>query len=669
MDFISKFSKTFGNLQSIVNDFAASTETKVSVNFTDDGPVVQRDSGSQTVPQIKSEDLSSPLASLDEETANLVARFEGEVRDLKQMIEGGNALADLCTAIRKQPLPPHLQEAKARLVGILAKSLESASHQKLKETLAGNNAEGAKSLTKSFIAAYPHARNANAAILRSIANMLDQKLSQVDPQVRKKIEISVMKRAELTLERAQQSLHKEKSEKFAAHLVQNVTAGETFAKTVNNCQAAAQTFLEVNQEPSKQSGAIDAFLQSSEKAAAEVLDRLKSENTETMTQYDVQILTDQVMGSLDMGKIAAEALREGVSQSSKDNEKEADDFAKALQTSLHKKAQNELNCSKEDLLEALSGCQNEEEKALVIGKILMEVTDRADNALYEHTLRLLEEAYPDIRKFCLDTQDGYRLLSPKGIEVMMEVLKQKGKFRDVPVNLCVVPEQAIAQLEQLAKGATGDKMGLILRYDANPSLEMESDDVHYFAVMAEKTDQGLRIAITDSFTTGYYRRDFVDGLEDRFNNLGIPCKVLLPKISFNPETGREVAFRRQTDSYSCPIFALRDISQFCQHPEILDEIERHASPTDANSSVKLVPFERFPKALMKATQSLSKIAAYDDKSLASDLRQTGKINPLRARKKPGQFQDANTLILDRNRKYERIMIAAAIHRGLVKQTE
>ncbi|MCE5316048.1 MAG: hypothetical protein LLG04_01620 [Parachlamydia sp.] len=637
---------------------------------------MQKDSATQPVHNVKSQDIAS-TQELSAQEADVAKRFQGEVQELKQLIEGGNTLSDLCAAIGKQPLPPHLQVAKDRLLHLLTRSLDNATHDKLKETLeqARDSPARATPFTKSFIASYPHARRANATILLCIASMLDQKLSHLDPKLKEQIATSIMKRAEGALEKAQHSFQEELSEQFSEHLGDNAKEGNSLPETVKNCKEATQKFFEARQgDKPSQPGAIGTFTELSERAATGLLEQLKSKSTETMTEYQLSLLTDGIITELEkefgskMKWLADEAISEGVVQSPKDSEKEAESFTKALETHLHKKVQKEeTSCTQADFLEALEGCQNEEEIALVIGKILVEVTDRTDNVLYEQTLKLLQEIYPDINKFCLDKGDGHRLLSPLGVEVMLETLKQKGKLHDIPTHLCLAPEQAIGHLEQLANGAPGEKMSLVMRYDDGVNQSNEAvESIHYFAVIAEKSDQGLRIAITDSFSSNHYRSEVVDGIQERFTNLGIPCKVFVPKIVRHPETGREITFRRQSDSYSCPIFALRDISQFSQHPEILDEIESHASPPETDDNVQVVPFERVPKALMKATQSLTKLADYDDKSVTTQLRRSGKINPLPVKGSPGKVKDANTFIMDRNRKYERIMIAAAIAKGLVK---
>ena len=136
---------------------------------------------------------------------------------------------------------------------------------------------------------------------------------------------------------------------------------------------------------------------------------------------------------------------------------------------------------------------------------------------------------------------------------------------------------------------------------------------------------------------------------------GIPCKIFTQNFNI----------RRQTDIVSCPVFSLRDISQFFQYPELMDQIEVKAvaESQEIKDSVTKVKFSAYPSPLMNSAQSLTFIEHYDhdeETSVRAELDSKGKITAEQKLFRPLDKKETNMLIADRRLKYEEVLYSAVI---------
>ena len=171
---------------------------------------------------------------------------------------------------------------------------------------------------------------------------------------------------------------------------------------------------------------------------------------------------------------------------------------------------------------------------------------------------------------------------------------------------------------------------------------------HYVPIFAEKKNGQLRIFAPEGLPAD---------VQDELNKNEIPCKVLKEKTDIH----------RQKDSESCPVFSLRDLSQLCQHPELMDEIESHVSDKESGSNSKGTVVEKvfttYPPRLENSNQSLSFIRQKDSeqqRTVAADLDRRGKIKAVPNSNLPLEKKAANITITDRRLKYEEILYSAVI---------
>ena len=174
--------------------------------------------------------------------------------------------------------------------------------------------------------------------------------------------------------------------------------------------------------------------------------------------------------------------------------------------------------------------------------------------------------------------------------------------------------------------------------------------MHTSPVLIEKTAEGYHCIITDSLGAG--------------NNYGWVLASALNKYLIGLNQSYQIlsyiGLCRQSAPTNCPIFSLRDIVQFSKDPSLFERyrlsaeqcLQKHVDP-------HVLFFEQLSPAMMKTTQSLTKIQGYD-----AAHSNTAVLDSIRRHLLNKESSSLNNSIEEKFLKYERFLIAAVI-RGVI----
>lgn len=589
---------------------------------------------------------SSEILKVDTPKQGLVLDAQDQkVAFIKQLTEGGNTLKELCAEIKETSKDPKVQAKLTRLSTHLDRALQTYTTRDLNQALSDPQSQQATLLEASVTSRLQDAWTGK--IMRAI-------LSDIEKEALEEMgNLSIDEEAKTTL------IQDFKAYLEAAHLIPLERSYRT-SLGGSLCADLAGASPNLSSIQSRLNTALlqerSSDLQKSEHnfpAEAPFKEIVKQAVSEIADNPDM----DPSLVALNHLLKNEEQLRSLFSQRFEAKRAQmpfnSETISKILTDHIRDKFRTAAAVNPANSVSEFSDILRDSDThttAIAIGSLLQNCALRDIGPEYQFATNLLRTEYPELNDYLQDFGKKREILSPAGVAILLEMLKEKGKLNDVPCHICLTPEQAGEHLSDLIHSENG-RMGLIIQV---------REPLHYFAMVAEKSEKGVRLAITDSFPSDAFHEGLLNEIVNRF------CSTEM--TIFKP------GFQRQTDTVSCPIFALRDTSQFCQHPEILDQIELSAKPQSADESsspIRLVEFSRFPPALMKATQSLSAIRAYDQTAetpdVLSELKDHGRIHPVPdpTEEDPHAMKDANTLINERNLKYARIMYSAAIAFGLV----
>jgi hypothetical protein len=215
-----------------------------------------------------------------------------------------------------------------------------------------------------------------------------------------------------------------------------------------------------------------------------------------------------------------------------------------------------------------------------------------------------------------------RTLAPKGIQIIVDYLRKKETSslpREGAISICPDYRTFVEVLQKLA-GDPEIKDGychyfIVNECEYNPHFLK----THVTPLFFKKTGGKWEVIITDSTTDHLNRTKHCGPLVNRIlqTETAYPETFIVQCIHVN-------TFWRQTDGYSCPVFALRDVAYFTRLGDrLLQEL--------SGEHEKVHYFDNLPPEFMKLTQSITDITEYSEAR-----RQRGGNLTMATRKPPGQ---------------------------------
>jgi hypothetical protein len=214
----------------------------------------------------------------------------------------------------------------------------------------------------------------------------------------------------------------------------------------------------------------------------------------------------------------------------------------------------------------------------------------------------------------IDDDNDLICLTPTAVKIILDNIQaQKGYFNEVSYDSCRSLEEGQKKIVNFLKDPSLNRFCLALGHC------MESKGItsyHFTPIYIEKNKgkekEHYRVVITDS-----------RGLESYYSDQAL---YVLLKASMTMGISQDqfsifVANRsRQTDLTNCAIFVIRDMVHLAQNSaEYLNFIEKQIDEPNLDfftdmglhASLDYSLFEYLPPAMMKVTQSLTKICLYD----------------------------------------------------------
>lgn len=304
---------------------------------------------------------------------------------------------------------------------------------------------------------------------------------------------------------------------------------------------------------------------------------------------------------------------------------------------------------KKDDFKALVKALPKEQAPEVIKKLLSELAFDEKGKEYSFMMENLRELFPQIDTYVAHVQvGGYQgdALSTEGIRSMVKILTEKETLK-MPCIVCDTYEQFEEELKKLAENPSDVRAGLIVRNQAKN--DKTTLNLHVTPVYVEKTGSSFRCSITDSLGSNQiYTNVIAAKINKQISTIAKDVQIFCYY-----DTSRQ----GKSDRTNCPIFCLRDLVQLSKYKDPISLLEQSAQifPADQQSKMPNIRyFGKLPPAMMKLTQSLSRIDGYDGGKLRESIKAKHERNGL------------NVMIEQRFLKYERLLIAQVVSQALSK---
>lgn len=313
----------------------------------------------------------------------------------------------------------------------------------------------------------------------------------------------------------------------------------------------------------------------------------------------------------------------------------------------------------------------------------MDKNELKDSESYRFILQQVQELFPVTQKYFQsnDTKFGlyHSLLTPEGMRLIVNDLKEKGAFGDMECIVCdaIRPYNDsnnkdvifITELtEKMQTLEVGQRCCFLVRHynnDMPGAYRNNPNSMHVTPVYLEKTEQGLDLFITDS-TGGSLGQGHLLAM---FLERSIP-KDLLKTTDLYIYSGN----CRQADTSNCPIFSIRDTVKFGKYrKEVVQQIKENVdqeipastNPTSPPEFKKTFIFKILPKEMMNTFQvGLKPIDTYKDKKgnpIKIDLKLHRVANK--------ENKEMNTRVADHFFKYERSIYHKVIAQAVESELE
>jgi hypothetical protein len=285
----------------------------------------------------------------------------------------------------------------------------------------------------------------------------------------------------------------------------------------------------------------------------------------------------------------------------------------------------------DNLKKLFENCKDNDTTIKLVHKLLSSaeqiMRDEGGRDPYLFVLNTLREKFPKIDDYFYDLGPMETpILSPKGVEVIINNLKTKGSLNKVDCHVCADHEAFKEQVQktildfeaaakQLPEGQSPTAMSctFVVRQQKPPFKVKEYGETqHNTPILLQRDANGVWTAIiTDS--KGDDMPDFPSMINTSLETVFKSADQSVKMYNFSGPD-------RQYDKSNCPIFSIRDVVQFSQHSE---EIIKWAEESVNGSRVKtyenskafatVVSFNRLPPCMMKTTQSFTVIQSYENK--------------------------------------------------------
>lgn len=264
---------------------------------------------------------------------------------------------------------------------------------------------------------------------------------------------------------------------------------------------------------------------------------------------------------------------------------------------------------------------------------------------------------------CVDPQfseymDTKGILAHKGIEVIIKELRKKNSL---PLEDCITVCQDRAQFTKSLKALAENSdipdgychFFIVTKVNENP----HGLGAHVTPIFLRKEAGKWEAVITDSTTDEdnvWDDKSSCKPLVDRLQNAEAAANGKLPIRHIHVNS-----FWRQADSFSCPIFAVRDLVYFYRKgKEFLNALN------DRSDHSQVHRFSHLPPEMMKTTQSISDITKYAENKTTSQLTMKRNktqedetlLENLERHKQKTSKGIRNTLITERAEKYQKLVL-------------
>lgn len=236
------------------------------------------------------------------------------------------------------------------------------------------------------------------------------------------------------------------------------------------------------------------------------------------------------------------------------------------------------------------------EAAFLISQLLKDASREFTSnsaAPYLFIIKNINKIYPQISRFFTNpmVQNGLKIISPRGVEVIIRELKEKGSLKDMQsIVCCNFNELEIQMLKTIDEMKNHNSLNRCCFHVRCFGKYKKSR--HIAPIYLEKMENGK----------------FVSFLTDSVGANGISYVIssitndILDKANINVTRYIYTGKARQKDETNCPVFSINDSLYFAKHSEKLKEWAKKYGQKDEGDDVFL---DKLPPQMMKTTQFLS----------------------------------------------------------------
>lgn len=301
----------------------------------------------------------------------------------------------------------------------------------------------------------------------------------------------------------------------------------------------------------------------------------------------------------------------------------------------------------------------------LIGKLFQEIDKIKEKKEKEKRFQFVKESL--IARFPTIMNCVYQgVVQVDGIKIMVKKLKEKGSLKEIDCLVCENIEDLKVKARDFIKDNPGKGCGFIVQ---NPGFGGSSMHVTPLYIFPNKADPNkFECVILDSVGTskGDYSQFLQLGLEKEFAKRGGS-----PISAYH-----HYSKKRQSDSRSCPIFAIRDIVEISKDPAFFVEFIRKKSQLASKGALpKEQTFSELPLRMLKVTQNIADLTQILVEEQHMDLRDPNLV--VKSKKGVESFRDrfiekggrhvsiikdkdANVYVSEKFRKYEKMIILEVV---------